>query len=242
MTPEPQGMGEMSRVAGVFFEPKKTFEDIARRPTFWVPLLISIIFGLAFTQAVGQRIGWERVVRHQMEMSSRNQQATPEQREKGVQMGVKIASVISYLGPILGVVIYTLVTASVLLGIVAGIMSAPVKFKQVFAVCAWAGVPGILFAVLGIIVMYLKPPEDFNINNPLVFNPGAMMDPQTSSKFVYSLASSLDLFSLWAILLIATGLKAAAGMKLSFGGAMFSVLLPWGVFVLGRAALAGVFS
>jgi hypothetical protein len=48
-------------------------------------------------------------------------------------------------------------------------------------------------------------------------------------------------FSLWRILLIAVGLKAAAGKKLSFGGALFAVLLPWAVMVLIGATLAGIF-
>ena len=73
-----------------------------------------------------------------------------------------------------------------------------------------------------------------------MFNPGAFMDPQTSPKFVYSLASSLDLFTIWILLLVATGLKAAAGKKLSFGGALFAVMLPWAVIILGKAALAGL--
>jgi hypothetical protein len=42
------------------------------------------------------------------------------------------------------------------------------------------------------------------------------------------------------MLLIATGLKAAGGKRISFGGALFSVLLPWVVYVLGRAGLAAV--
>jgi len=242
MEPAPQGMGEFSRIAGVFFEPKKTFQDIAARPTFLLPMILVILFGIVYSVQIGQRIGWDRVSRHQLEMSSRSQQMTPEQRESAVAMSVKIATVAQYAGPILGVPIADLVIAGVLLGIVAGIMSAPVKFKQVFAVTCWAGLPGILFSLLAIVVMYMKNPDDYNINNPLVFNPGAVMDPQTSSKFVYSLASSLDLFTIWTILLLATGLKAAAGKKLSFGGAMFSVLLPWGVVVLCKAAFAGMFS
>lgn len=238
---EPQGMGEFSRVAGVFFEPKKTFEDIARRPTFVVPMVLVILFGVVYSMQIGQRIGWERIVRHQQEASSRSQQATPEQREQGVAIGVKIAQVAQYAGPILGVPIYCLVAAGVLLGIVAGIMSAPVKFKQVFAVMAWSGMPGILVSVLGVVVIYMKNPDDFNVSNPLAFNPGAFMDPQTGSKFLYSVATSIDLFSFWTIFLIATGLKAAAGKKLSFGGALFSVLLPWGVVVLIKGAFAGMF-
>jgi hypothetical protein len=242
LEPAPQGMSEFARVTGVFFEPKKTFQDIAARPTFLIPMILVIVFGMAYSIQIGQRIGWDRVARHQIEMSSRSQQMTPEQREQGVAVGVKIASIVQYVGPLFGVPISNLIIAGVLLGIVAGIMSAPVKFKQVFAVSAWSGLPTIIFSLLGIILMYVKNPDDFNINNPLVFNPGALMDPQTTSKFVYSLASSLDLFTFWTILLIATGLKAAAGKKLSFGGALFSVLLPWGIVVLCKAGFAGMFS
>jgi hypothetical protein len=55
-------------------------------------------------------------------------------------------------------------------------------------------------------------------------------------------ASSLDLFVIWTILLMATGLKAAAGKKLTFTGALVAVVVPWLVVVLGKAAMAGVFT
>jgi len=44
------------------------------------------------------------------------------------------------------------------------------------------------------------------------------------------------------ILLTAIGLKAAAGKRLSFGGALFAVVLPWAVLVLIGATVAGIFS
>jgi hypothetical protein len=154
---------------------------------------------------------------------------------------VKFANVFSYIGPVIFIPLLSLVEAAVFLGIVAGIMSAPVRFKQIFAVVCWAGLTYIVTAILTIVVAYLKNPDDFNMQNPLAFNPGALMDPQTSSKFLYSLATSMDLISFWSIFLLATGLKAAAGKKLSFGGALFSVVLPWGVYVLGKSALAGMF-
>ena len=97
-------------------------------------------------------------------------------------------------------------------------------------------------ALLAIAVMFMKPPDDFNLQNPLVFNPGAFMDPLTSSKFLYSVATSLDLFRLWTLVLIAIGLKAAGGKQLSMGGAVTAVFLPWAIWTLGAAALAGVFS
>jgi hypothetical protein len=132
--------------------------------------------------------------------------------------------------------------AAVLLGIAGGLMGGGMRFKQVFAVVSYSGLPGIVSAILTVLVIFLKNPDDFNMQNPLAFNVGAFMDPNTASKFMYSLASSLDLFVLWTILLIATGLKAAAGKKLTFTGALVAVLLPWAVVVLGKAALAGAFS
>jgi hypothetical protein len=163
----------------------------------------------------------------------------PEQREQAIQMGAKFAGVTIYVGPIVGVPIMYLIMAGVLMGIVAGLLSAPVKFKQAFAVVCYAGLPGVISAALATVVMFLKKPEDFDIQHPLAFNLGALMDPQTSSKFLHSVATSMDLFTIWVILLLATGFKAAGGKSLSFGGALFAVVLPWGIWVLIRAALAG---
>jgi len=234
-------MSEFSRLTGVLFEPGKTFEDVARKPTFLVPLVIVILCALAVTITFSQHVGWDRFIRQQFETSSRAAQMSAEQREAAIAMQAKFTPAFSLVGIIVGIPIYYTVAAAVLLGVMA-IMSAKVKFKQVFAVMAYAGIIGVVSSALTIIVMFIKNPDQFNLQNPLAFNPGAFMDPTTSSKFVYSLASSLDLFSIWSIILIAIGLKAAAGKSVSFGGALTAVIIPWAIFVLGKSALAGAFS
>lgn len=240
--PAPAGMGEFSRISGVFFEPSKTFQDIAARPKWLVPFLLIVLASIVYMALYTQHVGWERMIRHQIETSSRTAQLTPEQREQAIATQTRLGPILGYAGSVIGVTVYYLVAAGVLLGIVAGMMSAPVKFKQVFAIMCYAGLTGLVYMALSIVVMFLKNPDDFNMQNPLVFNPGAFMEPTTSSKFIYSLATSIDLFSFWSIFLIATGLKAAAGKKLSFGGALFAVILPWAVYVLAKSSLAGMFS
>jgi hypothetical protein len=239
--PQPKGLGEGSRLTGVFFEPAKTFADVAARPSFWVPLILVIAVALCFMVLYGQHVGWDRMIRHQIETSSRAAQLSPEQRETQIQMSAKFAPIFGYAGVLLGVPLVTLIWAAVLLGIVKGMMSAQVRLKQVFAIICYASLPGVIMMLLAIAVMFMKPPEDFNMQNPLVFNPGAFMDPTTTSKFIYSLASALDLFGLWKLVLIGIGLKAAGGKQLSMGGAMTAVFLPWVIWVLGAAALAGLF-
>jgi Yip1 domain len=239
--PQPTGMGELSRITGVLFEPKKTFTDIGQRPSWLVPMILLILVSIAAIVTISQRVGWERVIRQQTEGSARLQQLTPEQREQNMALQMKIAPAIGYVAAILGAPIYCIIVAAVLLGITA-IMSAGLRFKQVFSVVAWSGLPRVIAAILTVVVVFLKNPDDFNMKNPLAFNLGAFMDPNSTSKFLYALASQLDLFAIWTILLLATGLKAAAGRKLSFAGALTAVVIPWAVVVIGGATIAGAFS
>jgi hypothetical protein len=240
--PQPKGLGEGSRLMGVFFEPTKTFEDVAARPNFWAPLILVIVVSLTYMVLFGQHVGWERMIRQQTMASSQAAQLPADQLEQRIQMGAKFAPIFTYAAILVGVPLVWLIWSAVLLGIVKGMMSAQVRLKQVFAILAYASVPGVIMALLSIAVMFMKPPEDFNLQNPLFFNPGAMMDQATSSKFLYSLASSLDLFRLWSLVLTGIGLKAAGGKQLSMGGAMTAVFLPWAIWVLCSAALAGVFN
>jgi hypothetical protein len=237
--PQPKGMSEVSRLAGVFFEPKKAFADIAAHPRWIIPLLLMIVSAIGVTTLYSQKGVMRIAAEQQMANNPQLQQLPPDQRAQRMEMGMKFATIIGYCIPVLIPVFY-LVMALVLWAIVSGILSAPVRFGQVFAIVTYAQLPGLLMAILTVIVLQLKGPADFNLQNPLMFNPGAFMDPQSSPKFVYSIASSLDLFTIWILLLVATGLKAASGKKLSFGGALFAVILPWAVIVLGKAALAGL--
>lgn len=238
--PQPQGLGEGSRLSGVFFEPAKTFADVAARPNFWAPLILVIVVSLVYMVLFGQHVGWERMMRHQFEISPRAAQMAPEQRDQAILMQAKFAPIAAYVFILVGLPLMYLLWAAITLGIVKGLMSVPLRLKQVYAIICYSALPGVIMGLLTIAVMFMKPPDDFNMQNPLVFNPGAFMDQATTSKFIYSLASSLDLFRLWTLVLMAIGLKAAGGKLLSMGGAMTAVFLPWAIWTLCAAALAGL--
>ena len=245
--PAPAEMSEISRLSGVFFEPSKAFADIAERPRWFVPLLLAILATLAFYVTYGQRNGWRSFIEEQMQSNARvarqMEQLSPEQREQSFNLQAKIIMPITYyVGPVIGMPIAYLFGSLILWGIASGLMSAGVKFKQIFAIECYAGLTGIVSKILGIVVIFLKRPEQFNLMNPLAFNPAAFMDPKTTSKFIYTLATGFDLFVFWGMLLTAIGLKAAAGKRLSFGGALFAVALPWAFFLLLGASIAGAFS
>src|SRR5690349_25161873 len=93
MEPQPRRMSEIARLTGVFFEPTKTFEDIAQRPGWVVPLILIIVSALSVTVVFTQRVGWERFFRQQMENSPRMAQMSPEQREQALAMQTKVAPI-----------------------------------------------------------------------------------------------------------------------------------------------------
>ena len=231
-------MSEWSRLLGVFFEPGKTFADIAERPRWLVPLLIGILSAVLLIYLFNRHVGWESSLERAMDNNRFVQQLTPEQRQIAFDRQLRLMPVFSYLGAILGFPITLLLAAGLATGIIRGLLGTPIRFVQAFAAMAYAFLPRVIYAGLSISVMFLQNPDEFDLQNAFASNPGAFMDPQKSSRFLYTVASQLDVFSIWVILLVAVGLRAAGGKRLAFGGALFAVVLPWAVYVLVRGGLA----
>jgi hypothetical protein len=246
MTPAPASdnatppLGEVGRITGVFFDPKKAFADIAARPGWIVPVVLLIVFYLAFMYLFTTHVGWEHSMRQAMEASTRVQNMDAQQREAALQMQLKFAPIGAYIvGPI-AIVVVALIMAGVLL-MVCKMMGASLTFKQMFGISAYAMLPGIVASILTIIVIFTQNPENFNLQNPIAFNVGHYLEPPPSTaKALYSIATSIDLFSFWTILLLAVGISVAA-RKFPFSKALVAVVVPWVILVLVKAGWASLF-
>jgi uncharacterized membrane protein len=245
MTAEPSdnttpALSEPSRIVDVYLDPKKAFADIAARPTWWTPLILLIVVSIAFIYSYGAHVGWERGMRQIDENNTRIQQMDQQTRERTLEMQVKYAPIFGYGAVIVGIPVYALAIAGALL-LMVKMMGASPTYKQMFAITAYGMLPGVIAGILQIVVVFLKNPEDFNLQNPLAFNLGAFMSPPpNSAKFIYSLATSLDLFTIWNILLMATGIWVAT-RKFTFSKALTAVLTPWVIWILVKSAWAGIF-
>src|SRR5712672_862221 len=52
--PEAQPMSALGRILGVFIKPRATFESLVARPSFFAPLLVVVLFQLAFGMVLAQ--------------------------------------------------------------------------------------------------------------------------------------------------------------------------------------------
>lgn len=228
-------MTEIGRVSGVFFEPGKVFADLAQKPRWIVPVVIMILLGLASVYVISTHVGWDTVVRIQLNSSSRTADLTADQKEQAIERGAKIGSVIGWVAAVLGPPLFILIVAGVLTGLFNALIGTDLTFSQMFSITAYAFMVRALFSILLTLIIYLKPAEDFNIQTS-PFSLAILLNKQETPKWLFALAGSLDLFAIWLVVLLALGFSVAA-RKLSFGKALIGVAIPWLVIVAATVVL-----
>ncbi len=175
------------------------------------------------------------------EAVAQDRHADRDRHQQDEQVGDRAArQLVQRAGAAAGAAISAVVVAAMLLLAANLMLSAQVTFRQLFAVTCYAFLPNLLAGALAILTMYLKQPEDFDLENPTAFNIGFYLDPQTTPKWLVSVASSVDLFSIWVLLLLALGLTAA-GRRLSYSKALVAVSGLWLLWVALKALRYALF-
>ena len=241
----PQSIGAFGRVIGAIINPRPTFEDIARKPSWLVPLLVLIILQCGITAIFGQRVGWRAFMEKQIAQNAsaqrRMEQLPPDQRQRIIDQQVKFAPIFGYVGVIVGVPVVSLIVAAIFMGIFNGISGAGLGFKTSFGIVAHSYMPGLIGALLGILILYVKPPDQIDIQNLVASNVGAVLSSD-SAKWLQSLGGSLDIFSFWIIGLMAFGYSVARPKKISMSTGLTWIIIVWAVYVLCKVGLTAMLS
>jgi hypothetical protein len=217
-TPEPAPLSQGARIINTFIAPSKTFTDVRRDASWWAPWILISIFSLMFIYAIGKQVGFEQVSKNQIAHSSRADQfdkLPADQQAKQLQLSSKIIAFFAYGSPAL-ILFYFLVETVVLWLTFKLAAGAETSFKAAYAIVMYAGLPGILGAILGSISLFAGiNPEGFDISNPVGTNLAYYLDPETTGKFVRGMASSLDLINIWTIVLVGIGFASTSKVKRS---------------------------
>lgn len=232
-------MSEIRRLVSLlFWEPGAAFADIVRRSRWWVPMLLIIIGALGYTYMLSQRIGWETMIRDRLAQSQQVQSMPAADRERIVEQQSRYAGIFAYVGAAVGTPISVLVIAGAITLVFTLFLGGRARFGQVFGIIPYAQLPGLLSMGLMAVVLQLKSPEDYDVQNPVGLNVGFYL-PDSIPGWIVSVANSIDLVSFWVIALLVIGLRAI-DPKASRGTALSAVLLPWAVYVFGKAAFAAI--
>ena len=240
--PEAQvSISPFGRVLGVLFSPGKTFEDIVKKPSWMLPIVLTTILSIAVSFSIDQRINWREFMSQQIEKNPRAAQMSAEQKQQQIEGGAKFSPAFTYgiglLGPILG----ALVVSLVMWGAYSLLGGASTNFGTAFSITSHAFLTGLVSSPLFILILYLKPYGTADLENPIAANLAAFL-PDESAKWLVALCKSFDIFTFWTLILLAIGFAAVNSKKLK-GSKTYTIAFGvWAAFVACRVGWAFIFS
>jgi hypothetical protein len=238
-------MGAISRMIGVFFSPKETFADIVRRPSWVAPLIVLFVIWFGLNVALVQKADWVEVSKEQIaknKFASRAIDNLPDNQKAAVyQQAAGRAKITRYVRAVIGWPMLLLFAALIYWGLYRLIGGARTNFATSFSIAAFAHLPMGLRELLAIPVTLFKDPAAIDPENVLASNPAAFLGSD-APIWQTALLTPIDVFGIWAVILVALGFSAADPKKLPLGK---SLAIAFGFFVcidLFFTTIAWIFS
>ena len=218
------------RVLGVLVAPGDTFRSIAARPTWLAPLLVTVVLVTVLAGMISARIDMAQAIRHQLEATG--SQPSLEQVDQRVEMMKKLQPYLAlFQGLVVTPAIYLL--CALLFWVAFKLLGSDMSYKASFATSLYGLLPlGLVQALLAIPVIWNRAsftPEEARSGSFLASNLAAWA-PEGVGAVARTLLGSVDLFSIWTIVLLVIGYRIVAGVSRA---AATGVVL--GIWLLGVA-------
>jgi len=223
------------RLVGVLVSPAKTFDAIAARPTWVVAMVALVVIGVITGTLISGKIDFEDVIRQSLEEQGR--QLGEEQTQQAIDVGEKIARVMTVVGPLVFQPLIYLLLALVFM-VLFKVLGGDLTFVKSLAVMVHGMMPRLVLALLSIPVILGRQEfsaKELESGGVMMSNPGAFLGEDAGLGLV-ALASSFDVFSIWTVVLLVIGFAAAA--RISKGTAAGGVVGLWIVYILGKVGLS----
>jgi hypothetical protein len=236
-------LSEGARIVNTFIAPSKTFTDLRRSAAWWGPFLLMVIVSTILVYTAGQKIGFRKIMENQMQSQPKAQERLDrlpaDQREKQLEQGAKFTGGFSYIFPVFLLIIWLFV-ALCYVGTFRFALGGDVSYKVCLAIVIYASLPLTVKTILAVVsVLAGASPDSFSFQNPVATNPGYFMSP-SDGVFLYSMATAVDVFMIWTLILTAIGFTCVSKVKT---GTAYAVVFGWWlVLTVGVAALGAAFS
>lgn len=233
----------MNNLHRIFYAPGDVFAGIPEKSRWHLPFISTLLLSCLVSALVVNSIGMENLVRKQLQSQPRlAEQLGEEKIEEIVRQSNSPARRISaYIGSILGAGIVILAVAAILTGLLA-MIGAGASFRTVFSVTSYSyfAYYSVLLILSALMIFIISDKESIDPNNLLLSHVGAFLDPATTNKALFSLATSLDLLSFGLLFLMALGLSKVSG-RVTFMRSAVVVVGLWAVYVAAKAGISLLF-
>lgn len=229
-TPKPN---PFQRIVGVLISPGETFESIVRRPDWVVPLLILLLVSVVGGVLLASRVDFQTVAQEAMEMDPRTANMSANQAATAARFTAMTMKISAYASPVLSLIAFLIVSGVLLMSF--RLMAGEGTFLQAFSVTIYAWYPRLIKGILSTVVLLSrKSISIFDLQNPVMSNLGFLFDPK-SKPLQFAMASSIDLFAIWSVILMVIGFAAMSKLTRAKSTA---IVIGWWI-VVNLLALIG---
>jgi hypothetical protein len=223
----------MSHLIDIYLQPGKVFAALKDKPTFLVPLLLSIVVGVVMVGLYFAQVDGVWLVDR---MASANPEATAKEIEqmRKVMPGARVMGYFGMAGLLVVTVLVTLVIA-LYYWIAGKIAGHALSFRHGLSLTAWSGMPMLLGGIVGLVgVITMTPQTPMESLQVLNIDPLFVELPLDHAWSTF--AKGFSLLMPWAIGLAALGWRT--WFRTGWGQAMFVAALPYVVYFGALAAVA----
>lgn len=225
------------RLATVLAAPGKTFESIARRPTWVLALVLQVVAAAGIGLAVHQRTDYHEVV--ERTLTAKGAQVGEADIERGTEFAERFGGIFAVIGAVVFAGGLTAVFAVIGL-VVLRLTGSEISFPQTFSVYLYGAVPILIFSLLATVVVLAGgdlPYEQLRDHDFLASNL-VFLAPSDAGPVLRSALAGLDFFALWSLVLWAIGFRIAGRVSPAVAwSAAIGVWLLGFVLRIGFAAL-----
>ena len=221
------GIGAVEAIVGTFTKPSETFGRLVARPTWWLPLLLSIVVtGVSF-QLVAPKIDLDRTIRDSIEkrLEKSGRTMPPEAMQRQVEASRKMAPLFVVFA-VVGSIVFFFGVSLILWG-GAKAMGAEARYAQTLAIWGHSALPFVVSGLISIPLFLAKPDASLTQDQAqavLASHLGVLLDASTPGA-LRALASSVDIFSIAVLFLLVLGFRKLPG--LSKGAATWTPIVLW---------------
>jgi hypothetical protein len=228
---ESKPLSQAERVVDAFIAPSKTFTDIRRSASWWLPFILLAIVTVISSFAIDRTVGFEAVAQHEMTKSpaaaEQLQQLPPAERAQRLKTTTIATRISTYASPVF-ILVFVLLEALILWGSFNFGLGAQTTFGQMLAVIMYASLPRLFVGILNAIFLFAGVnTENYDLRNPVGTNIGYFLTD--SPNWLKTAGTFFDIFTLWSLVLLVIGTAIIARKT---KGQAAIIVVGWWVLIL----------
>jgi len=221
-------------ITRTFTAPTLGLAEAVERRRSLTALALSTLAALAFAAAAVPRIDYEGAAAEELARGPKAAEMTPHDREEALATSRKVGQIAGWAGAALSPALSAL-GAAVALFLAFRVAGTRPAFRETFAVAAHGLLPLALGRLLAVPAALARAPIPAAQVDALLPSSAAALLPQSAPPALAGALGAFDLFALWAVVLVATGMARASGASRRRAAIVTAVLyLAW-VAVVGVA-------